>query len=115
MGPALLPATSSQPQWSTARPTTPRSAPFRRLLPDRRRRRLLAGESRANHDRVGPFDNDTAADFAGALDEAEPVEREAMVRTSACSPARSSRASLPMSSASPRAGARPPTALGGSP
>ncbi|MGW3044595.1 DUF4259 domain-containing protein [Kitasatospora sp. NPDC001159] len=29
---------------------------------------------------IGPFDNDTAADFAGVLDEAESVEREAMVR-----------------------------------
>ncbi|MER7768727.1 DUF4259 domain-containing protein [Kitasatospora sp. NPDC096140] len=29
---------------------------------------------------IGPFDNDTAADFAGALDEVAPVEREAMVR-----------------------------------
>ncbi|MEU6300954.1 DUF4259 domain-containing protein [Streptomyces erythrochromogenes] len=29
---------------------------------------------------TGPFDNDTAADFADALDEAEPGAREAMVR-----------------------------------
>ncbi|WP_380280742.1 DUF4259 domain-containing protein [Kitasatospora purpeofusca] len=29
---------------------------------------------------IGPFDNDTAADFALALDEAESGEREAMVR-----------------------------------
>lgn len=28
----------------------------------------------------GPFDNDTAADFAGDLDDAEPGEREALVR-----------------------------------
>lgn len=29
---------------------------------------------------TGPFDNDTAADFAGALDDALPGEREALVR-----------------------------------
>ncbi|MER6699787.1 DUF4259 domain-containing protein [Streptomyces fimicarius] len=29
---------------------------------------------------IGPFDNDTAADFAGDLDEAALVEREAMIR-----------------------------------
>ncbi|HEY9368300.1 DUF4259 domain-containing protein [Streptomyces sp.] len=29
---------------------------------------------------TGPFDNDTAADFALALDDAEPEERESMVR-----------------------------------
>ncbi|WP_030234613.1 DUF4259 domain-containing protein [Streptomyces sp. NRRL S-350] len=29
---------------------------------------------------IGPFDNDTAADFAGGLDEAAPGEREAVVR-----------------------------------
>ncbi|MFB8070173.1 DUF4259 domain-containing protein [Streptomyces californicus] len=29
---------------------------------------------------VGPFDNDTAADFADDLDEAAPDEREAMIR-----------------------------------
>ena len=28
----------------------------------------------------GPFDNDTAADFAGDLDDALPDEREAIVR-----------------------------------
>ncbi|MGW7443020.1 DUF4259 domain-containing protein [Kitasatospora sp. NPDC054795] len=30
---------------------------------------------------IGPFDNDTAADFADALDEAAEREREAVVRT----------------------------------
>ena len=29
---------------------------------------------------TGPFDNDTAADFAGDLDDASPGEREALVR-----------------------------------
>ncbi|MCW2873847.1 MAG: hypothetical protein JWL99_5167 [Streptomyces oryziradicis] len=29
---------------------------------------------------TGPFDNDTAADFANALDDAEPEEREALIR-----------------------------------
>ncbi|MFJ5846832.1 DUF4259 domain-containing protein [Streptomyces sp. NPDC092903] len=29
---------------------------------------------------IGPFDNDTAADFGGDLDEAELEEREAMIR-----------------------------------
>jgi hypothetical protein len=29
---------------------------------------------------IGPFDNDTAADFAGDLDDALPGEREALVR-----------------------------------
>ena len=29
---------------------------------------------------TGPFDNDTAADFAGDLDDAPPGEREALVR-----------------------------------
>jgi hypothetical protein len=29
---------------------------------------------------IGPFDNDTAADFAGDLDDAPPGEREALVR-----------------------------------
>ncbi|WP_406408610.1 DUF4259 domain-containing protein [Streptomyces sp. NBC_01643] len=29
---------------------------------------------------TGPFDNDTAADFANALDDAEPAEREALIR-----------------------------------
>ncbi|MFF8545027.1 DUF4259 domain-containing protein [Streptomyces werraensis] len=29
---------------------------------------------------TGPFDNDTAADFANALDDAKPEEREALVR-----------------------------------
>ncbi|MFJ2101387.1 DUF4259 domain-containing protein [Streptomyces anulatus] len=29
---------------------------------------------------IGPFDNDTAADFADELDEAAPEEREAMIR-----------------------------------
>lgn len=29
---------------------------------------------------IGPFDNDTAADFAGDLDKAAPEEREAMIR-----------------------------------
>ncbi|MFF3958561.1 DUF4259 domain-containing protein [Streptomyces sp. NPDC001890] len=29
---------------------------------------------------TGPFDNDTAADFADALDDAEPEEREALIR-----------------------------------
>ncbi|MFF1453673.1 DUF4259 domain-containing protein [Streptomyces sp. NPDC058274] len=29
---------------------------------------------------VGPFDNDTAADFANALDDAEPEAREALIR-----------------------------------
>ena len=29
---------------------------------------------------IGPFDNDTAADFAGHLDDAPPGEREALVR-----------------------------------
>ncbi|MFD8941368.1 DUF4259 domain-containing protein [Streptomyces californicus] len=29
---------------------------------------------------IGPFDNDTAADFADDLDEAAPDEREAMIR-----------------------------------
>lgn len=29
---------------------------------------------------TGPFDNDTAADFANTLDEAEPEEREALIR-----------------------------------
>ncbi|MER6979884.1 DUF4259 domain-containing protein [Streptomyces carpinensis] len=29
---------------------------------------------------IGPFDNDTAADFANALDEAEPEAREALIR-----------------------------------
>ncbi|ALO99932.1 hypothetical protein SHL15_9012 [Streptomyces hygroscopicus subsp. limoneus] len=29
---------------------------------------------------TGPFDNDTAADFANALDEAEPEAREALIR-----------------------------------
>ncbi|SED60859.1 DUF4259 domain-containing protein [Streptomyces sp. Ag109_O5-10] len=29
---------------------------------------------------TGPFDNDTAADFANALDDAEPEAREAMIR-----------------------------------
>ncbi|WP_404950859.1 DUF4259 domain-containing protein [Streptomyces sp. ARC12] len=29
---------------------------------------------------LGPFDNDTAADFADELDEAAPEEREAMIR-----------------------------------
>ncbi|MFE4696832.1 DUF4259 domain-containing protein [Streptomyces sp. NPDC056738] len=29
---------------------------------------------------TGPFDNDTAADFADVLDDAEPEEREALVR-----------------------------------
>ncbi|MER6917905.1 DUF4259 domain-containing protein [Streptomyces spiralis] len=29
---------------------------------------------------TGPFDNDTAADFAGDLDDAEPGEREALIR-----------------------------------
>ncbi|MER6677772.1 DUF4259 domain-containing protein [Streptomyces sp. NPDC000983] len=29
---------------------------------------------------TGPFDNDTAADFAGDLDKAAPEEREAMIR-----------------------------------
>ncbi|WP_327721789.1 DUF4259 domain-containing protein [Streptomyces sp. NBC_00490] len=29
---------------------------------------------------IGPFDNDTAADFGGDLDEAAPEEREALIR-----------------------------------
>ncbi|MFF2847449.1 DUF4259 domain-containing protein [Streptomyces sp. NPDC058001] len=29
---------------------------------------------------TGPFDNDTAADFANALDDAKPEEREALIR-----------------------------------
>ncbi|WP_329403281.1 DUF4259 domain-containing protein [Streptomyces virginiae] len=29
---------------------------------------------------TGPFDNDTAADFADALDDAEPAAREALIR-----------------------------------
>ncbi|MEV6681050.1 DUF4259 domain-containing protein [Streptomyces erythrochromogenes] len=29
---------------------------------------------------IGPFDNDTAADFAGDLDDAAPVERLSMIR-----------------------------------
>ncbi|MFE2849779.1 DUF4259 domain-containing protein [Streptomyces lavendulae] len=29
---------------------------------------------------IGPFDNDTAADFGGDLDEAAPEERESMIR-----------------------------------
>ncbi|MFB7290797.1 DUF4259 domain-containing protein [Actinacidiphila glaucinigra] len=29
---------------------------------------------------TGPFDNDTAADFADALDDAKPEEREALIR-----------------------------------
>jgi Domain of unknown function (DUF4259) len=29
---------------------------------------------------TGPFDNDTAADFANALDDAEPEAREALIR-----------------------------------
>ncbi|MFD7642784.1 DUF4259 domain-containing protein [Kitasatospora sp. NPDC059795] len=29
---------------------------------------------------IGPFDNDTAADFAGDLDEAAPEQREALIR-----------------------------------
>ncbi len=29
---------------------------------------------------IGPFDNDTAADFAGDLDEAPMEQREAMIR-----------------------------------
>ncbi|MFE5855471.1 DUF4259 domain-containing protein [Streptomyces sp. NPDC056500] len=29
---------------------------------------------------TGPFGNDTAADFANALDDAEPEEREALIR-----------------------------------
>jgi hypothetical protein len=29
---------------------------------------------------TGPFDNDTAADFANALDDARPEEREALIR-----------------------------------
>jgi Domain of unknown function (DUF4259) len=29
---------------------------------------------------IGPFDNDTAADFAGDLDDVPPGEREALVR-----------------------------------
>ncbi|QTA36829.1 hypothetical protein JHY03_70450 (plasmid) [Streptomyces sp. CA-256286] len=29
---------------------------------------------------IGPFDNDTAADFAGDLDETALEEREAMIR-----------------------------------
>ncbi|WP_329458392.1 DUF4259 domain-containing protein [Streptomyces sp. NBC_01497] len=29
---------------------------------------------------TGPFDNDAAADFANALDDAEPAEREALIR-----------------------------------
>ncbi|MFI9155544.1 DUF4259 domain-containing protein [Streptomyces sp. NPDC053367] len=29
---------------------------------------------------TGPFDNDTAAGFAGAVDEAEPETREALIR-----------------------------------
>ncbi|MHA5051101.1 DUF4259 domain-containing protein [Streptomyces sp. SD15] len=29
---------------------------------------------------TGPFDNDTAADFANALDDAEPKERETLIR-----------------------------------
>lgn len=30
---------------------------------------------------IGPFDNDTAADFGGDLDEAALEEREAMIRS----------------------------------
>ncbi|MFI9835187.1 DUF4259 domain-containing protein [Streptomyces sp. NPDC051913] len=29
---------------------------------------------------IGPFDNDSAADFAGDLDDAKPEEREALIR-----------------------------------
>ncbi|MER6487200.1 DUF4259 domain-containing protein [Streptomyces virginiae] len=37
-------------------------------------------EERRGHLGIGPFDNDTAADFAGDLDEAALEEREAMIR-----------------------------------
>jgi hypothetical protein len=49
-------------------------------VPDVRIRTTLREEISMGTWDTGPFDNDTAADFADALDDAEPEAREALIR-----------------------------------